>query len=58
MLQQEVRREILHAIIECELTGPNGDLYPAVREVWVAKALANELLSVLLAKRIIVVDDY
>jgi hypothetical protein len=58
MLQHEVRREILHAIIERELTGPNGDLYPAVREVWVAKALANELLSVLMAKGIIVVDDY
>jgi hypothetical protein len=58
MLQHEVCREILHAIIECELTGPNGDLYPAVRDVWVAKALASEIFGVLRAKGIIVADDY
>jgi hypothetical protein len=45
MTDDEVRREILQTIAECEVEGPRGDLQPAVDTIWRAKEIRNAVFK-------------
>jgi hypothetical protein len=47
MTDNEVRREILDAIIECEVADGRGDLHPVISDVGTAKEIRNAVFSAL-----------
>jgi hypothetical protein len=55
MSEDEVRREILHAIVECEIEGA-GDPQPAVNTIGLAKEIRDAVFVALKNKGMLSVD--
>jgi hypothetical protein len=56
MTDDEVRREILHAIVECEVEDGRGNPRPAISDIGTAKELRTAVFNALEKKGLLKID--
>jgi hypothetical protein len=56
MTDDEVRREILHAIVECEIEDGRGNPHPAISDVGTAKEVRTAVFNALEKKGLLKID--
>jgi hypothetical protein len=57
MTDDEMRREILHAIIECEIRDARGNTDQAISDIAVAKEVRTSVFNALKGKGLLRLDD-